>query len=229
VPGGLPPGPDFGRIIYVAGANRFGGTMQMGHRGGGIVSVKQVGPGAVGHVKFGGSGTMLRKLAVGGPQAGSNTPATELLKLAPGSLTAPIGGIPASGKLVTRPGPVVGMFPSLPTPMGGMTGQFTTNWGFGHTTGTVIVQNTAYGNTSFFTLMGSDARTPLGAGNISLVAGGLARRNTLGGDTNFGQFDRVSLSLGAPVPSLSPAGFAAAFGLILLAAGYSGSRRRGSR
>src|SRR5262245_47808076 len=122
VPGGV--GGNNGRIVYVAGPNHFGGTMQMGLRGGGIVSVKGIGPGVVGHLKFGGSGTMLRRLAVGGPQAGSNTPATEFVKLAPGVITAPIGGIPASGKLVTMPGPVVGTFPSLTTPMGGMAGQF---------------------------------------------------------------------------------------------------------
>src|SRR5262245_18484086 len=36
---GLPPGPSNGRVVYVAGANRFGGTMQLGLRNGGIVSV----------------------------------------------------------------------------------------------------------------------------------------------------------------------------------------------
>ena len=75
------------------------------------------------------------------------------------------------------------------------------------------------------TLMGSDARTPLGAGNISLVAGGLARRNTLGGDTGYGQFDRVWMTFGPPVPSLSPAGFAAAGVLVMLAAGFALRRR----
>ena len=140
-------------------------------------------------------------------------------------ITAPIGGIPASGMLVTMPGPIVGIFPSIPTPMGGMTGQFTTNWGFPHTTGTVLVQQTAYSASSFFALMGSDARTPLGAGNLSTVAGGLALRNTLGGDTPYAQFDRVSMTFGPPVPSLSRAGFAVAGILLLLAAGYALRRR----
>jgi hypothetical protein len=74
--------------------------------------------------------------------------------------------------------------------------------------------------------MGSDARTPLGAGQLSTVAGGLARRNTLGGDTIYAQFDRVTMSFGPPVPSLSPAGFAAAGALLLLATGYAFRRRR---
>jgi hypothetical protein len=229
--GGPVPGPGLtrGRIVYVAGPNRFGGTMQMGLRGGGVLSVKGLGPNRVGHLTFGGWGTMLRKLAVGGAQAGPNTPATEFEKRAAGVLTSPIGGIPASGQLVTMPGPVVGMFPSLATPMGGMAGQFTTHWGFGHTTGTVLAQQiTGTGGLDFFTLMGSDARTPLGAGNLSTVAGGLARSHTLGGDDVYAQFDRVWMTFGPPVPSLSPAGFAAASALILLAVGYS-YRRRGTR
>jgi len=173
-------------------------------------------------VRFGGSDPALRDLAVGGAQAGSNTPATEFVKLAAGVLTAPIGGIPASGMLVTMPGPVVGMFPSIATPMGGMAGQFTTHLGFGHTTGTVLAQqDTGSGGDDFFTVMGTDLRTPLGAGNLSTVAGGLARQHTLGGDDVYAQFDRVSMTFGPPVPSLSPAGFAVTGTLLLLAAGYA--------
>src|SRR5262245_44515303 len=62
LPGGLPVG---GRIIYVAGPNRFGGTMQMGLGGGGLVSVKAVGPGALGHIVFAPNGPP-RRVAVGG-------------------------------------------------------------------------------------------------------------------------------------------------------------------
>jgi hypothetical protein len=100
-------------------------------------------------------------------------------------------------------------------------------WGFPHTTGTVIVQQVtgSYGG-ELFTLMGSDARTPLGAGNLGTVAGGLAKRTTLGGPSGHGMFDRISLSFGPPVPSLSPAAVAAASALILLAAGYALRRRR---
>jgi hypothetical protein len=191
--------------------------------------VKGIGPGVVGHVGVGfvGSGSALRKLALGA-QIGPDLPATEFVKLAPGVLTSPIGGIPASGMLITMPGPIVGMFPSIATPMGGMTGQFTMNWGFPHTTGTILVQHTtSSGFDTFFMLMGSDARTPLGAGNLSTVAGGLARRNTLAGPSLYGQFDRVSISLGPPVPSLSPAGFAAGGILLLLATGYALRRRIG--
>jgi hypothetical protein len=227
--GGLPPGGigNNGRVVYVPGTHQFGGTMQMGLRGGGNLAVKGAGlpAGVVAHARFAGSGNALRSLALGGPQAGPDTPATEFVKLAPGLLTAP-AIFPASGQLILYPGPVVGMFPSISTPMGAMTGQFTTHWGFGHTTGTVIVQQ-ASGSSGddLFTVMGSDARTPLGAGNLSLVAGGIARRNTLAGDSVYAQFDRVSMSLGPPVPSLSPAGLAAAAALLLLAVAYALRRR----
>src|SRR5262245_40395033 len=233
IPGGVVPGPvgSNGRVIYSedgAGLPQYGGTMQMGLGNGGLVTVKGIGAGVVGHVAFGGAGPTLRNLAVGGMQMGTNTPATEFVKLAAGVITAPIGGIPASGMLVTMPGPVVGMFPSIPTPMGGMTGQFTTNWAFGHTTGDVIVQQTTgTGGKDFFAVDGTDMRTANGGGNINIVAGGLARRNTAGGDTMYAQWDKIFMTLGPAVPSMSPAGFAAAGALILLAVGYALRRRIG--
>jgi hypothetical protein len=229
-PGGSPPGGtgNNGRVIYSEDGVQYGGTMQMGLANGGLVTVKAIGPGVVGHVKFGGSGPTLRNLAVGGPQMGTNTPATEFVKLAAGVITAPIGGIPASGMLVTMPGPVVGAFPSIPTPNGALTGQFTTNFAFGHTTGDVIVQQvTGTGGDDFFAVDGSDMRTAGGGGNINTVAGGLARRNTLGGDTFYAQFDKIFMTLGPAVPSMSPAGFAAAGALILLGVGYAMRRRIG--
>ena len=236
VAAGLPPGTggNNGRVIYSedgAGFPQYGGTMQMGLGSGGLVTVKAIGPGVVGHVKFGGGGPTLRNLAVGGMQAGTNTPATEFVKLAAGVITAPIGGIPASGMLVTMPGPIVGAFPKIPIPAshgGGSTGQFTTNYAFGHTTGDVIVQQTTgTGGQDFFAVDGSDMRTANGGGNINIVAGGLARRNTLGGDTMYAQWDKIFMTLGPAVPSMSPAGFAAAGALILLAVGYALRRRIG--
>ena len=118
-------------------------------------------------------------------------------------------------------------FPQIATgPMGTQAGQFTTQYGFGQTTGTVIAQQTdGTGGQDFFTVMGSDARTPLGAGNLSLVAGGLSFRNTFAGQTPYASFQKVKLTLGAPIPSLSPAGIAAAVLLVLLAAGWALRRR----
>ena len=117
-------------------------------------------------------------------------------------------------------------------PMGTKAAQVTTHYGFGQTTGTVIAQQTAGASgQDFFTVMGSDARTPLGAGNLSLVAGGLSFHNTnsapFDANSENATFHKVKLTLGAPTPSLSPAGVAAAAALVLLAAGYALRRRLG--
>jgi hypothetical protein len=228
VAAGLPPGaaPNNGRVRYIAPGLQFGGTMQMGLLFGGIVSTKGPAfPGLIAHVAFGGSGTTVRNLAVGGPQAGTNTPATEMVLLAAGPLTLP-GMFPLSGSLILSPGPVVGMLPEITSSMGGMGGSFTTNYGFGHTTGTVVAQQiTGTGGDDFFTVMGSDMRTAGGGGNITTVAGGLARRNNAGGQTTYAMWDKVSMTLGPAIPSMSPAGFAAAGALLVLAAGYALRRR----
>src|SRR5262249_8321756 len=111
-------------------------------------------------------------------------------------------------------------------PMGTKAGQYTTRSGFGQTTGTVLAQQTVgSGGQDFFTVMGSDARTALGAGNLSLVAGGLNFRTTLAGTTPYASFQKVKLTLAPPIPSLSPAGFVAAGVLMLLAVGYALRRR----
>jgi hypothetical protein len=236
--GGLPPGGigNNGRVVYATGASRFGGTMRMGLRGGGhaAVTLNPLLAGAVGHVPFAGSGTMLRALAVGG--GAKDAPTLEVESLMPGYATVPTVA-PPPGSPILHPGPFVttmlGNTATMPSgvkwrfPTVGMgAGQFTTNWGFPHTTGTVIVQQASGSDgDDFFTVMGSDARTPLGAGNLSVVAGGLARRNSLGGASVYAQFDRVSMTLGPPVPSLSPAGLAAAAALVLLAVAYALRRR----
>jgi len=70
-------------------------------------------------------------------------------------------------------------------------------------------------------------RTALGAGNISTVAGGISFRNTLVGQAPLASFQKVWMSLAPPVPSLSPAGAAAAGALLLLAVGYALRRKVG--
>jgi len=110
--------------------------------------------------------------------------------------------------------------------MGMSAGQITSNYGFAHTTGTVIGQQTAgTGGDDFFTFMGSDMRTALGAGNISTVAGGVSFRNTSAGQTPYISMHKVWMSLAFPTPSMSPAGFAAAGALMLIAVGYALRRR----
>ena len=113
-------------------------------------------------------------------------------------------------------------------PMGTKVGQFTTQYGFANTTGTVIAQQTTGSDgQDFFTVMGSDTRTPLGAGNISVVAGGLLSQNTRAGAETAASFQKLTLTLAPPIPSLSPAGLAAAAALVLLAAGYALRRKLG--
>jgi len=227
-----------GRVIYRAGANRFGGAMRIGFAKGGINSyLFHRTPFQVGHVYFGATGPTPRAPIVG--EGTPSAPGTRMLYLLPGVVTQPTMA-PTETGLVLYPGPklttmlgltTTGAGPTfrLPplgvTPSGMSIGQSTSSYGFGHTTGTVIVQHTAgsYGG-DFFTVMGYDARTPLGAGNLATVAGGVAFRNTLSGQSTYTSWHKVWFSLAPPVPSLSPAGLAAAGVLLLLAVGYA--RRR---
>ena len=66
--------------------------------------------------------------------------------------------------IITDPGPVASIAP----------GQSSRGWGFPFTTGTVYIKVPFYPS-PFLTItgMGADNRTPAGAGNISMVAGGL--------------------------------------------------------
>jgi hypothetical protein len=223
-------------VRYIAGGNQYGGTMQMGLLRGGLVSVPiNLVPFWAGHLPFGGSGSTVRDLAVGGGAA--DVPVIEIVTLLQGYVTVPTM-VPPMGSLVLYPGPFLttgfGNTATMPTgmkfklPTAGMgAGQYTTNEGFPHTTGTVIAQQiTGTGGDDLFSAMGSNNLTANG-GNISTVAGGLAKRNTAAGDTRYAQFDKVFMTLGAPVPSMSPAGFAVAGVLMLLAVGYALRRRIG--
>lgn len=188
-------------VSYRAGANQFGGTAQMLLAGGGSLSLT-VGPSAVLHNPFG-----------FGDAVGAGYAAMANVMLPGGDITRQI---PIPTGVVTMPGPVIGMGPA----------ETVISTGFPWTTGMVRVFVPAQGSLSdptSVTLTGLDARTPLGAGRIVLVAGGLARR--VAADSFAGHADVIDVTL-APleVPSLSRPGVAAAV-LALLAAGY-GLRRR---
>jgi hypothetical protein len=224
-----------GRIIYRAGANRFGGAMQLGLRRG-VTSLVffNVSPLQFARVPAVGVGSTLRKAAAGG-LGSADVPSVQTVFLPRAFVTQPT--MPHTIMATTYyPGPKVTTmlgvsttgtgalvyFPTTPIatgPMGTLAAQVTTHYGFGQTTGTVIVQQSNFWTGfDFFTVMGSDARTPLGAGNLSLVAGGLNFHNS-GAVT--ASFQKVKLTLAPPIPSLSPAGLAAATALVLLAAGYA--------
>jgi len=217
-----------GRIVYRAGPSQFGGVMRMLLQGSGSTSfLFQVTPFQVGHFRFGpGTGADGGIQHTGGPYA-----TTVMDTQTPGVVTQPLVPPTPSG-LITAPGPTIpptGCSGTAGTPPGvcPCCGPITTHTGFRFTTGTVFVQQTTGSvRDTFFTVMGSDMRTALGAGNITLVAGGLSLRNTRAGSSSSASYGRVRMTLSAPIPSLSPAGFAAATALLLLAAGYA-LRRRG--
>jgi hypothetical protein len=227
-----------GRVIYRAGANRFGGAMQIGLRRGGSNSFVFASFPAlrVAHLTFGGQGTTLRTLP-NGALGSADAPAVQVFQHGPGIVTQPLTFM---NGLIVNPGPRVTTMLGLTNTMtgptlllnpggtGGPTFQpYTSHYGFAHTTGTVFAQQTAgTAGDDFFTFMGYDKRTALGAGAIQTVAGGLSFRTTNLGVTPYASMHRVRMLLGAPIPSLSPGGVAAAGALMLLAAGYA--RRRGT-
>jgi len=230
-----------GRLIYKAGANQFGGVMQMGLLRGGVNSRirAKLGPVTyqVQHVFFGGGPGGLRNLAPGGLGSADN-PATEMVYLKAGFATQPLSW--AMGKMITQPGPKVTTMNGLTntgtgpilysvngTSVSGVKFQTkTSNYGFAHTTGTIIAQQTqGTGGDDFFTWMGYDKRTALGAGALQTIAGGISFRVNVVGTTPYTSLHRVRMIMGAPIPSMSPAGFAAAGSLLLLAAGYALRRR----
>jgi hypothetical protein len=102
-----------------------------------------------------------------------------------------------------------------------------TNHGFPWTTGTVTAQNIElnFGNpaSTTITAMGQDDRTPMGAGTITMVAGGLSHRVV--SNQHFAAIDGVTMTFGNKTPSISPTGFAVAAVLMVLAVGYAFRRR----
>lgn len=238
---GDPPGPNGrGLVIYRSGANQFGGVMQMLLQGQGSLSVQlSTTPFRVGHYQRPPTAAIDSGIQhTGGPYANA---ALDYLPRA--FATQPLAP-PTPNGLITAPGPpLTTMFgltsaPGQPnptfflptiatTPMGLKAGEVRSNVGFPFTTGTVIAQQ-SFGSAGddFFTVMGSDMRTALGAGNIALLAGGISQRRDFSGVTTTASFGVVRMTLSPPVPSLSPAGAAAATLLVLLAAGYALRRRR---
>ena len=235
-----------GRVIYRAGANRFGGVMQIGLRRGGVLS-RRFQPGAavpvwVEHGTWGGAGSTLRAGPVGGLGA-ADDPEQRIDQPPQDFVTQPLTFM--AGQLIAQPGPKLTTMLGLSNTMAGpilyvnpgvynqpgsygRTNNPFTGYGFAHTTGTVIVQQTAGGSRDdFFSVMGYDKRTALGAGAIQTVAGGLflQTRPAWIGDNVQASMHRVRMTLGAPIPSLSPAGVAAAAALVLVAAGYALGRR----
>ena len=101
------------------------------------------------------------------------------------------------------------------------------NTGFPFTTGRVYVKATDGPLNTTFTATGVDARTALGVGQITLVAGGLQHRVGTAGVT-AGMLETVAMTVtfpAQPLPSITPAGIAAGAVLMVLAVGYALRRR----
>lgn len=200
-----------GLVRYTAGPNQYGGTMQMFSGGGGVVSFLSgiTGP-TVLHDPLG-FGIAGATEGPGGPYANR---ADDVLS--PGPITTGCQFSPHG--LITVPGNIVGYGTAA-------------SWyihGFPWTTGQVYVRGTgpgSYGSTTV-TLTGSKSLTPNGAGNITLVAGGIA--NGQHAPTTYMMFDYVQMKLSfpaQPLPSVTPAGVAAGAVLMALAVGYALRRR----
>jgi hypothetical protein len=205
---GAPPGMGtmHGLVRYTAGTNQYGGTMQMVR---------------------GGIGTLSILLGVTGPTVQHNLIAVT------GYATQNPGGSYANSRLQSRPGgPITtgcvfsagGMITQPGTVVGTGTGTANLYHGFPMTTGNVYVRVTVgvVGPTTL-SVSGSDARTPEGAGNLTLVAGGLIQRLVQG--RTFAYQDTVKMRMVEPTPSMSLAGVAAGALLMALVVGYALRRR----
>jgi hypothetical protein len=245
---GEKPGLIDGRVRYVAGANKFGGTMAMLLKGFGTTSVRfpdiivpattmtpaaggsPIGGGrtvipAVAHLTFAMANTFMQPQANGVGYAFNNT---IQLSGAPihldfkTTMSAIVAGarVYAGTGLLSASGPTVGAAP----------GDTNNNFGFPWTTGAISVRAKELSpgsgpGTHTLTGQGADSRTPEGKGKITLVAGGTANRVVSGSD--FQALEVVTLNFKAPpaTPSMGPAGLSTVALLMALSAGYAIRRR----
>jgi len=212
-------------IRYRAGANKFGGTMQMAlsgdadvtiilgvPTGGGMVPIAHQPVAGMGYQEqgavYGYLGNANFPKAPGHSTYMLNFPCTNALPAAPAGCSQVVGSGALTNTSAIPPGSNL-------------------NWGMPWTTGTVTVINTEtqFGQprSTVLTAMGSDSRNALGAGNITLVAGGTSYR--IQAQQNFAALDLITMNVAPYTPALSPTGVALAGALIALSAGYILRRR----
>lgn len=215
---------------YTAGSNAFGGTMSMMLKNTGVVSINIGGlPPRVLHQLVGGTTNPTFAPQMGGGGYGNY----RLLTLAPGPVHASY----------TIPNPCTSPFGQQPSPPGcgviGNQGAFlfslpssqNRDWGMPWTTGTVRVRNLpgpvpAQDPATTFSIMGTDSRTALGRGQITLVAGATTERSPSG--NHFAALEVVRLNFGSPsTPLLSGPAIIAMISLMVLAGGYMARRHFG--
>jgi hypothetical protein len=209
-----------GLVKYTAGAEQFGGTMQMliAGMGGSVSVVVGLSPTRIQHNPLGGGTGPAVPQEVGGAYGNTNTNL-----LVAGPITT--GAVCATGPCAGDNGVII--VPGVPDGTGGTSTNTIT--GFPWTTGMIsaIVTTKLPTTNSSLTGTGSDNRSALGAGNITLVAGGIARRRP--SNANFPSIDTVTMTIRPQnLPTMSPGGLAALATVILLGAGYA-SRKRWSR
>ena len=212
---------------YTAGPNAFGGTMSMMMRDTAIVSINIGGsPPQVLHQRVGGITNPTFMAQVGGGAYAAN----RVLTLAPGPVHASYQtSTPCTSGFGQAPSPPgCGVITAQGTLLFSLPGSMNTDWGMPWTTGTVVAKNlpgpvpTQDPGTDL-TAMGSDSRTPLGRGQITLVAGQLSERTPSG--SNFAALDVVVMNFDSPeTPLLSGPAIAAMVALMLIAGGYMARR-----
>jgi hypothetical protein len=207
-------GTAHGLVSYTAGPNQFGGTMQMLVGGTGSFSgLIGTAPRRIEHALINAD-----TIAPGGSYANMVS-----IVFPPGPITS--GAVCANGACGDAG---VILVPGVTTaPGSGGTSEF---WGFPWTTGmvSVFVNEAAPTAPETVTATGSDTRTPLGAGNISMVAGGLGDASA-GSRVATSELSTVTMTFRARnLPALSAGGIASLVSLIALGAAYAlrGFRRR---
>jgi hypothetical protein len=211
--------PYNGLIRYRAGTNAFGGTMAMMLSGQSTVTVKldanptgqisnQVAAAPIGGTNLQAPGKGYASVDIDLLAGGERHP-THMINF---PCTNALPAEPFGCSQITASGPLTGTG----------AGDTNINWGMPWTTGTVTVhwQGT---RTETLTAMGSDSRNAAGAGNITLVAGGLSHRFVAA--QHFAALDVVNLTIAPLAPTLSPTGIGVLGGLIVISAGYVLRRR----
>jgi hypothetical protein len=240
VPSPIGSGSLPGLVRYKAGPNQFGGVMNTLVTGGGYLHViPATGVVTVGDPRPGQTGMTLMlaaKRPLGGTQPGpwgGPRQKQNVVSEAPAPLYGIVGTI-FSGIVTSEIGaadldPGTGTnFAATPANAFGITalGQNSQNWGFPVTTGTITVSfdpASVTGPPDIMIMRGSDMRTQLGKGTLTLISGGMTNSIVNPGQ-NFSQGSNIVMILPEPQAMLGAAG-----GLLALFGAHFAVRRRSGR
>jgi hypothetical protein len=214
------------QIKYTAGQNAFGGTMNMMLRDTGVVSIRLgATSGPVLHQLVGGTSNP----NFGKQNAGGGYANTRQLQLEPGPMYSTyMLNTPCTSDFGQEPSPAgCGVIASQGNFVQSLPGSQNFDFGMPWTTGTVVAQNLEGGAgdpATTFTIMGTDRRTALGAGRITLVAGATTERKPTG--NHFSAAEVLNILFDPPpAPLLSWQAIVAMSMLMLIAGGYMARHR----